>query len=312
MAELLQGIPSYILAIAATAAIYAILCLGLNIVWGFAGLINLGMVGFFAVGAYASAIATVTFKLPILAGLVIAMIATGLFSALVTIATLRLRGDYLAIVTLGFAELVRLVANNESWLANGSDGISNIPGPWRAEVSAGVYNLIFCAIAFAALGLCYSAAERLRASPFGRALRAIREDEEAAAAAGKPLLAFKLKAFITGSMMLGLAGGLYAHFISYFSPENVRPLLTIYIFLALTLGGTANNRGAVAGAFLLMLFLEGSRFLGHALPGLKIVQQAALREMLIGLLLILVMRLRPQGLFPEPLPKFRNTKEANT
>ncbi len=312
MAELLSGIPSYILAIAATAAIYAILCLGLNIVWGLAGLINLGMVGFFAVGAYASAIATVTLKLPILAGLITAMLVTGAVSAVVTIATLRLRGDYLAIVTLGFAELVRLVANNESWLANGSDGISNIPGPWRSEVSAGVYNLIFFGIAMTALALCYLLAERLRASPFGRALRAIREDEDVAAAAGKPLLAFKLKAFITGSMMLGLAGALYAHFVSYFSPENVRPTLTIYIFLALTLGGTANNRGAAAGAFLLMIFLEGSRFLGHAVPGLKIVQVAALREILIGLLLILVMRLRPQGIFPEPLPRFRAKPETTT
>ena len=309
MAELLSGIPSYLLAIAATAAIYAILSLGLNIAWGMTGMVNLGMVGFFAVGAYASAIATVTFKLPIAAGIVIAMLAAGLSGAIVTIATLRLQGDYLAIVTLGFAELVRLVANNESWLTNGSDGVSNIPGPWRAEVAAGVYNLTFCGLAFAALALCYLAAERMRGSAFGRVLRAIRDDEVVAASAGKPVLIYKLAAFTAGAMMLGLAGGLYAHFISYFSPENVRPLLTIYIFLALTLGGTANNRGAVAGAFALMILLEGSRFAGHAVQGLKIVQVAALREVLIGLLLILIMRLRPRGLFPEPLPRYRKPME---
>lgn len=303
--ELITGVPSYLLAIAATAAIYAILALGLNVIWGFGGMINLGMVGFFAIGAYVSAILTVDFGVPIAVGIAAGALVSGLLSLPLTLATLRLRGDYLAIVTLGFAEIVRLVVNNETWLTRGADGISNVPGPWRADLSPGVYNLVFCAIAVSCLILAYAVAERVRASAYGRSLRAIREDEDVAAVAGKPVVLFKLEAFTLGAMLLGFAGALFAHFTSYFSPDNVRPLLTIYIFLAITLGGTANNRGVVLGAFAVMAILEGTRFIAQDVGGLSIVQKAALREMLIGLLLILVMRLRPQGLLPEPLPRHR-------
>jgi len=303
--DLISGVPSYVLAIGATAAIYAILAIGLNVIWGFGGMINLGMVGFFAVGAYVSALLTVDFGWPIALGMVAGAIVSGLISLPLTLATLRLRGDYLAIVTLGFAELVRLIANNETWLTRGADGISNIPGPWRADVAAGMYNLVFCLIAVACLVLVYFIAERVRASAYGRSLRAIREDEDVASVAGKPVMLFKLEAFTLGAMMLGFAGALFAHFTSYFSPDNVRPLLTIYIFLALTLGGTGNNLGAVVGAFVVMFILEGTRFMAQDVAGISIVQKAALREMLIGILLIVVMRLRPEGLFPEPLPRHK-------
>ena len=305
MEFVVTGVPSYLLAIAATAAIYAILAIGLNVIWGFGGMINLGMVGFFAVGAYVSALLTVDFGWPIWAGMIAGSIAAGLISLPLTLATLRLRGDYLAIVTLGFAELVRLVANNEIWLTRGADGVSNVPGPWRAELAAGMYNLVFCLVAVACLALVYVVAERVRASAYGRSLRAIREDEDVAAVAGKPVVFFKLEAFTLGATILGFAGALFVHFTSYISPDNVRPLLTIYIFLALTLGGTANNKGAILGAFVVMAILEGTRFMAQDIGGLSIVQKAALREMLIGLLLIVVMRLRPQGLIPEPLPRHK-------
>ncbi len=297
---------SYLVAIIASAGIYALLALGLNVMWGLTGMVNLGLVGFFAVGGYASALVTLRLGLPIPLGLAIAFVLGGASGLVVTLATLRLRGDYLAIVTLGFAEVVRLIATNEVWLTNGTDGISQIPGPLRGTLSPFGFNLLFCAIVLAFVAVAWVLAERLRASPLGRTLRAIREDDVVASVAGKWVTRFKLQAFALGAGFMGVAGALFGHFNSYLSPDHLLPLLTIYIFLALTVGGTANNLGAVFGAFLVMAILEGTRFLAEHVPGLQAVQVAALREMIIGLLLIVVMRVRPTGLFPEKLPRHRS------
>ena len=142
--------------------------------------------------------------------------------------------------------------------------------------------------------------ERVRASPFGRVLRAIREDAQVAAFAGKDVLRFKVKAFAIGGAVAGLAGALYAHYSSYIVPEIYVPLLTIYIFLALTAGGIGNNYGAVFGAFVVVFFLESTRFLVGVIPWLTAEQLAALREFLVGLGLLLVLFFRPRGLMPEP------------
>lgn len=296
---------SYLVAMVASAGIYALLALGLNVMWGLTGMVNLGLVGFFAVGGYASALATLKLGLPIPLGFAAAFAIGGLSGLLVTLGTLRLRGDYLAIVTLGFAEVVRLVASNEIWLTNGTDGMSQIPGPWRGALSPFGFNLLFGAIVLVFVAIAYVLAERLRASPLGRTLRAIREDDVVAAVAGKWVTRFKLQAFALGAGFMGLAGALFGHFNSYISPDHFVPLLTIYIFLALTIGGTGNNLGAVVGAFLVMAILESTRFVAEIIPGLQAVQVAAMREMTIGLLLIVVMRVRPTGLLPEKLPRHR-------
>jgi branched-chain amino acid transport system permease protein len=144
--------------------------------------------------------------------------------------------------------------------------------------------------------------ERLAHSPFGRVLRAIRDDPQVAAVAGKNVLVFKLKAFAISAALAGFAGALYGHYTSYIVPDIFEPLITIYVFLALTAGGTGNNRGAVLGAFLLLAVLESTRFLTGWVPGLSGAQQAALREMLVGGLLIVVLLVRPRGLLPERLP----------
>lgn len=292
----------YLIAMTCFGAIYALLALGLNFAWGLTGLINLGLAGFFAMGAYASALATTVLGWPIAAGIAFGFVVAAASGAIVTLATLRLRGDYLAIVTLGFAELVRLVATNETWLTRGSDGISGIPGPWRGTLAPAEFNLLFCAIVLGAVVIALALAELLRASPFGRVLRALREDETVAQVAGKWTTIFKIQAFAIGAGLMGVAGALYGHYTSYVAPELFRPLITIYIFLALTAGGTANNYGAVLGAFVVMAILESTRFMTEIVPGLRAVQVAALREMLIGVLLLIVLRLRPQGILPEPLP----------
>lgn len=294
---------SYLLATLTFAGVYALLALGLNVIWGMAGMINLGLAGFFALGAYASALTTVALGLPIIVGVFVAIIFSALAGALLSRLTLTLRGDYLAIVTLGFSEVVRLVAANEIWLTNGSDGISGIPGPLRGSLTPLHFNALSCAFVLTMVAVAWWLTERLRRSPYGRALRAIRDDETAAAVAGKPVRLYKVQAFAIGAGILGLAGAMYAHFTSYVAPDIFRPLLTIYIFLALAAGGTGNTAGAVLGAFLVILILEGSRFIEPLIHGMTGAQGAALREIIIGTTLIVVMRLRPQGLLAERPPK---------
>jgi branched-chain amino acid transport system permease protein len=133
-------------------------------------------------------------------------------------------------------------------------------------------------------------------------LRAIREDAQVAQVAGKPVLAFKAQAFALSAAIAGLAGALYGHFTSYIAPDLFLPLITIYIFLAVASGGTGNPKGSLVGAYLLMTLLESARFVVVLLPGLTAVQKAATKELLIALTLILVLRLKPSGLFPERIP----------
>jgi branched-chain amino acid transport system permease protein len=213
--------------------------------------------------------------------------------------TARLRGDYLAIVTLGFSEVVRITASNEIWLTNGTDGISGLPGPWRGQVSPATFNRIYLVLVVLAIAGVLVVLERVRHSPYGRVLRAIRDDDQVAAVAGKPVRAFKVEAFALSAAILGLAGGLYGHYTSYIAPDAFAPLISIYVVLALTAGGTGNNWGAVLGAVLVIFFMESTRFVTAAIPGLPAVQGAAVREFLIGASLILVLRLRPAGLIPE-------------
>jgi branched-chain amino acid transport system permease protein len=282
--------------------IYALLALSLNLIWGGVGLVNLGLAGFFAVGAYASAIATGA-GAPVLAGWGAALIVGAAVGLVVTFATLRLRDDYLAIVTLGFAEVIRLIALNERWLTKGSDGISGIRAPLKAELGLQGFSLFYLALDSTIVLLVWLLLRRLDASPYGRAMKAIREDQQLAAFAGKQVLRFKWQAFALSAAIAALAGALYAHFQSYISPDHFQPLITIYIFLAVTAGGVGRPSGAVLGAYAVVIFLEATRFATELVPGLQPVQLAALREILVGLALILVLHLRPQGLLPERIPK---------
>jgi branched-chain amino acid transport system permease protein len=298
----------YLIAMGVTAGIYAIMALGMNVIWGMAGLINLGLIGFFAVGAYTSGLLTLKFGWPIMAGMAAAAVVSSAVGVLVALITVRLRGDYLAIVTLGFAETMRIVMSNEIWIANGTDGLSGIPGPFRQQLGPHLFNLQFLVIVIAATVALFFLFERLAHAPFGRVLRGIREDEQVVAVAGKNVVMFKVKAFAIGTAALGFSGALYAHFSSYIAPDLFAPLLTLYVKLSLLAGGLGNNIGAVVGAVLVVFFLESTRFVVPYIPGISAVQGAALREILIALALLLVLRWRTQGLFPEkianvPLPE---------
>ena len=306
---------NYLIAMAVSAGIYALMALGVNVVWGFAGMVNLGLVGFFAVGAYTSALLTLKAGWAIAAGMAAAIVVSAIVGAIVALITVRLRGDYLAIVTLGFAETIRIVASNAIWLTNGTDGLSGIPGPGRGTLSPATFNLVYLGIVGVLVAAAYVVNERLRTSPFGRVLRAIRDDEQVAAVAGKHVTLFKVKAFAISSGALGLAGALYAHYTSYIAPDIFVPLLTLYIKLALLAGGLGNNRGAILGAFAVVFLLESTRFVIPYVPDITPVQGAAIREFLIAALLLVMLRYKPSGLVPEtatrlpvpPAPRYQPT-----
>jgi branched-chain amino acid transport system permease protein len=292
---------SYLTFIATVGGIYGLLALSLNLIWGGAGMVNLGLAGFFAVGAYASALLTTVGQGPIAAGWLVALVAGGLAGLIVTLSTTRLREDYLAIVTLGFAEVVRLVAANEIWLTRGTDGISGIPGPWKRALGPD-FNAVYFLIVMVVLVAVFVLTRRIDRSPYGRVLRAIREDAQVAQVAGKNVLRFKTEAFALSAAIAGLAGALYGHFTSYIAPDLFLPLITVYIFLAVASGGTGRPAGAVLGAFFVMALLESARFLVELIPAVTAVQRAAFKEMLIAVALIVVLRLKPSGVLPERVP----------
>jgi branched-chain amino acid transport system permease protein len=290
---------NYLIAMATFGCFYALMALGLNLVWGMTGMINLGLVGFFAFGAYVSALATKRGGAPMVLGVAGALLLTAAAGAVMALITARLRGDYLAIITLGFSEVVRITASNEIWLTNGTDGISGIAGPWRGRVTPETFNLLFLALAAAVVAVALAVLERVRYSPYGRVLRAIRDDDQVASVAGKHVLRFKVEAFAVSAGILGVAGALWGHYTSFIAPDVFVPLITIYVVLALTAGGTGNNWGALVGAFLVVFFMEATRFATGWLPSLKPVQIAAVRELSIGASLLVVLRFRPAGLLPE-------------
>jgi len=265
---------NYLIAMAVSAGIYALMALGVNVIWGFAGMVNLGLVGFFAVGAYVSALLTLKAGWAMAGGMAAAAVAAALVGVVVALITARLRGDYLAI------------------------------GPYRGALAPEAFNLLYLAIVGIIVAIAYLIAERLRTAPFGRVLRAIRDDEQVAAVAGKHVTLFKVKAFAIGSAALGLAGALYAHYTSYIAPDIFVPLFTLYIKLALLAGGLGNNRGAIVGAFAVVFLLESTRFVIPLVPGISAVQGAAIREFLVAALLLVMLRYKPTGLLPERLPRF--------
>jgi branched-chain amino acid transport system permease protein len=287
----------------AFAGIFAVMCLGLNLQWGFAGLFNVGVAGFVAVGAYASALLTEPTgpALPMLLGWLGAMAACGIVALVVGVAALRLREDYLAITTFGIAVVIQLVALNAESLTGGPFGVQSIPRPLFATLGGGLaWTLFYLALVLGVLGLVWWALERLVASPWGRVLRGIREDEAAAASLGKRAGRFRLEAFVIGCMVMGLGGALYAHFVGYIAPEDFLPVLTFQIWAMLILGGSGNNRGAVAGALLVWgIWTVSGGLLRDLLPAADQARGAALQVVLIGVLIAAVLVARPRGLFGE-------------
>lgn len=291
------------------AGIFAVMTLGLNLQWGSTGLFNVGVAGFVAVGAYASALLTGPpeagrwggFGLPVVVGWAAAMLASGAAGFVAGAAALRLREDYLAITTFGIAVVIQLVALNAQWLTGGPFGIQSIPRPLQSWLGTGLaWNLAYLGIVVLVVATAYLALQRLVASPWGRVLRAIREDEQAAASLGKHARAFRLQAFVIGCALMGLGGALYAHFVGYIAPEDFLPLLTFQVWAMLILGGSGNNRGAIAGAVLVWaIWSVSGGLLRELVPQSEQARAAALQVVLIGVLLSAVLLIRPRGLIGE-------------
>lgn len=305
---------SFVIGIITVVAIFCILVLALNMRWGYCGLLDFGVAGFFLIGAYTAAILisapsesylfgvrhTVGFGLAWPIGLIASAVASGFLAFLIGIPTLRLRGDYLAIVTIGVAEILRYIALNEKWLTRGVQGIRDVKRPFESFFPAASLNsdIILLALTISILAFFFIIASRLYRSPFGRVLRALREDEVVASFLGKPVSHFKMTIFILGGVYMGVAGALFAMYTTAIEPYQFIPTYTFLMWACLIVGGSGNNWGAILGGALLMgLFVQGTRFL-PSIPGQHQLIPA-LRYIAVGILLIVILRLRPQGLLPE-------------
>ncbi len=315
----LGGLLNYLVGFFIMVGIYGIFSLGLNVQWGFTGLFNAGIAGFFALGAYTTALLTTPAPdaaqvedfvfggnlagLPYLdwgidfwfiLSLAAAALVCGAVAYAVGRVTLRLSGDYLAVATLGIAEAVRLMFLNEKWIANGSKGLYRIPEFLGHLVSPRHYDYVFLVVVLVVLLLLYLAVQRAVNSPWGRVLRAIREDEVAAQASGKDVYSFKLQAFILGSIIMGIGGALYAHHIRFIAPVTFDPLLATFVIWAmLMVGGSGNNRGAILGAFVVWGIWSGTQFLPW------FFSDPNFRFFMIGVLIVGVILIRPGGLLGE-------------
>src|SRR6266851_4601514 len=274
-------------------ALYAILAASYNLLIGFAGLFALSQAAFFGVGAYTTAILAtklgLAFPLPLLAGVLVAA-AVGMVVAL---PALRIGGDHLVIVTLALQIIAIAIMVNWRSLTGGTDGIAGIPKVVLLGVRLDTPGR-FLPLALTGAGLSLAVAWRLASSPFARAVRAMRENEAAAQAVGKNIVAVKLAVFAFSAGLAAIAGGLYAHYISFVSAETFTLDVTIYVLAMVILGGTGNLWGSVLGAVILTALPELLKFI--ALPP-DIADKS--RQVLYGLALIAMLLLRPQGLLPE-------------
>ena len=266
--------------------IYALLALGLNLILGEAGLYDMGHAAFFAVGAYTSAILSTRLPVPVLLTLPAAALAAGRFAALVAIPVLRLRGDYLLIVTVGLGEIVRIALVNDVFgLTGGANGIFGIPRPVLLGVTLRTPEQLFYLI-WGAVGVTVLVFSRLSRARFGRALRALREDEVAAEGSGVATARAKLTAFVLGSAWAGMAGTLFAAKMTVVSPESFGFWESVLVFTMVLLGGAGSIPGVLLGAFLVVGLPELFRGL------------AAARMLVFGLALMVMMVVRPRGLWP--------------
>lgn len=288
-----------------TVAIYSLLAIGLNLQWGDTGLMNFAHAAFFGIGGYTTAILTtpvpespifermIGFNLPIVVGLVAAFAIAAIVGVLLALTSLRLREDYLAMVTLAAGEIIHTILANESWLTSGVRGLSGIQ-PLITVERTRTFDIVFLAVATLAVALAYLAFKHLADSSFGRVLHAIREDEKVPQALGKNTAAFKLKSFALGAGIAGFAGGLWAHYLGHLSPNVFPVTLTFLIWTAVIVGGSGNYMGVVVGTLLIMTTYQVTRFIPSDLP--FATQLPYLRMVLIGTVLILVMYYRPYGL----------------
>ena len=324
----LDGVVNNLTAFATIVAIFSVMSVALNVQWGYTGVFNFGIAAFFMLGAYTAAVFTLppaegrfeTYVggfgedldllpmldsdqwLPFLVAMAAAALVCGLLAFLISIPTLRLREDYLAIATIGVAELLRNVAVEERDLVNGSRALNGIPQPFSDYFGGGDYKYVFFGFVIIVLVLVFIAVERGIRSPWGRVLRALREDETATAASGKNVFAFKVQGFVFGAMLMGIGGAVYAFQSRTIAPDTFSHYFATFLFWAmLIVGGSGNSKGAILGAYMIWGFYFVSlQIQGYDLPDfVSQTRISAGRDVLIGTLIVVVLLLRPQGLLPE-------------
>ena len=358
----------YLVRLTIDIGLYSLFALGLNLQWGYAGLINFGHVAFMTVGAYTTVLLS-SLGVPLILAVIAGIILAALLGLLIGTSTLRLRGDYLAIVTIGVSEMLRIIALNEEWLTKGSFGVRGFPIPlenfspnlvqkyfliglltllaifavwqlgrglrsqWREnkEIQGKSYRptktfgLVFwgivglglilaiyingCAaildyyykaglmlLVLFTVAIVYWGLELLAKSPWGRVLKAIREDEEVATALGKNVFWYKLQAFMLGGAIAGIAGSFYAWQLTTIYPTNFQTLVTFNVWTMVVIGGAGKNPGALLGAVVFWAYDALTRFYLPTLGWFSSAELGAFRVMVIGLILMLLMVWRPQGI----------------
>jgi branched-chain amino acid transport system permease protein len=285
---------NYIIHIIIMINIYIILTVSTNMLVGMTNLLSMGQAAFYGIGAYLTVLCLMILNLPLILTIIIVIAGTALFSLLIALPSLRLRGDYFVLATLGFQIIVYSILYNWVSLTRGPYGIAGIPAPKLfgfIEIS-GIYPFFILSsiLAMTVIFVFY----KLIHSPFGRVLKGIRDDEIAVSSVGRNVINFKIWAFVISSGFIGIAGFIYASYISYIDPTSFNLDEAIFILAAVLIGGTGNIRGPVIGAVFVMVVPELLRFVG--MPDSI---AANMRQIIYGLTLIILMRYRPQGLLGE-------------
>lgn len=295
------------------AGIYTLFALGVQVQFGFAGLLNFGHVAFMGIGAYTMAILVVKEHWALWTASLAALGVAVVFGVVLGLPTLRLRADYFAIVTIAFSEIIRYAATNEDSLTGGSQGTINLAGigktaqyddQWRSflgsverdlHVGGDVAMLI---VVWTVALLAVVAVWLMMKTPWGRVLKSIREDEDAAASLGKNVFAYKLQALVVGAALGAIAGLFYAWQFSFFSPDDFAPLLTFFAWMIVILGGLGKAWTVPVGAIVFGVIFAGTRFFDFPpFSLLDSTERAYLRLIVIGLVIIGLMLFRPQGIF---------------
>jgi branched-chain amino acid transport system permease protein len=294
------------------AGIFAVLALGLDVIWGWGGDFDLAFYGYLALGSYLVFVLTIGkptppveyiigWHLPVLLAIVIAVVAVVCFAAVIGAIALRnLREIYFAVTTLGAVSAFYLIVENYTPLFDGYNGVYGLinPGQSALRLTYNGYRIFFLVVVLVILFLCYLLVQRLSRSPFGRMLRSVREDERAAAAYGRQVFFAKYRAYLFGAALAGLTGSLFAIFISAFNPSAWTPQELLVIYAAILVGGRGNPRGVILGTFVVYVgLIELTRYLPS--PASRPEFGPAMRQILIGLMIILILRFRPQGLLRE-------------
>jgi branched-chain amino acid transport system permease protein len=292
--------------------IYSIMTMALNLSNGQTGIVDFGVVAWVMIGAYAYALCTgddphnvpgtsylIGLELPMWVGVLGAMLVAGLFAFLIGLPTLRLRGDYLAIASYAFSMVAIAIFTNEAWLTNGVRGFYGLHQPFRSDFTPTGYTFFFLGLVWAFVLIVYLVLTRLRRSPFGRTLRAIREDEEVAEVIGKDLWKFRMTAYVISAMISGLAGAIYCWYATLLVPDMFSEAMTFTVWIALILGGMGNFKGAILGAAVLLGAQEATRFFQASADMAQLL--AASRYMAIGMLMVVIIRFKRRGLLPEKI-----------